>query len=370
MLAKSMERFESHLQIGRFARQKRITALFAAQQHDEARRLFAEWFRDQLDSGTMPVIGEELYKAYVTGPKGNELFAELITSEAKRLLETQRLMTVNLLAIQISQLGDLPLADRLMTMLIEKLNVEQRPDVSLLAIEHLRRFNDPRAATLLDRMLELPSVSDLPQIWRFAATMAESSGHKRLAIDRMELAIQMEFATRPTTINIETVRADYTALLAKYKELINAAATLETAPPEGLAERIIQAADQWRSLDDDDTAACQTAARLLAKLHQKDMAWDYQITPLAENSGESAPWINLARQLTTDKSFILADMAWSRAFEFESSNPEILLEHAKMRLESKSKDAAKALLQRIESGSWQPRFQQSVQEAGRLLMSL
>ncbi len=118
-------------------------------------------------------------------------------------------------------------------------------------------------------MLELPSVSDLPQIWRFAATMAESSGHKRLAIDRLELAIQLEFATRPTTINIETVRADYTALLAKYEELINAAATLETAPPEGLAERIIQAADQWRSLDDDDTAACQTAARLLAKLNRK-----------------------------------------------------------------------------------------------------
>lgn len=170
--------------------------------------------------------------------------------------------------------------------------------------------------------------------------------------------------------NIETVRADYTGLLAKYEELINAAATLETVPPEGLADRIIQAADQWRSLDDDDTAACQTAARLLAKLHQNDTAWDYQITPLAENSGESTPWINLARQLTTDKSFILADMAWSRAFEFESSNPEILLEHAKMQMESKSKDAAKALQQRIESGSWQPRFQSTVQEARQVLQSM
>lgn len=99
--------------------------------------MFVGWFRDYFDSGKTPVISEELYKAYVAGPKGNESFTEPITSEVKRLFESQRLMTVNLLAIQLSQPGDLPLADRLMTMLIEKLNVEQRPDVSLLAIEHL-----------------------------------------------------------------------------------------------------------------------------------------------------------------------------------------------------------------------------------------
>lgn len=212
-------------------------------------------------------------------------------------------------------------------------------------------------------MLELPSASDLPQIWRFAATMAESSGPKRLAVDRLELAIQLEFATRPTTINIETVRADYTALLAKYEELINAAATLKTDPPEGLAERIIQAADQWRSLDDDDTASCQTAARLLAKLHQKDMAWDYQITPLAENSGESTPWINLARQLAAQSRFEKANMAWSRTFEFESSNPEILLEHAlDMQTQGRAEEAFE-LLKKILDGEWQPRFSATIEKA-------
>ena len=249
-----------------------------------------------------------------------------LLAEANQLADSGLLMTLNSLAVQVRELGNVMVADQMITKLLATLNTQERPDVSLYAIEQLRQMKDTRADKLLDQVMELPLANQIPQLWRFASKLAEASGRKRLAADQLERAIQLEFATRPTTINIETVRRDYAELLAKYDELITAAATLEVAPPDELSASIIQAADQWRALDEDDTTACQTAARLLAKLNRTDLAWDYLVTPLAENSGESVPWIALARNLGDDRQIDLADMAWSRAFEFESTNPQILLE--------------------------------------------
>lgn len=210
----------------------------------------------------------------------------------------------------------------------------------------------------------------IPQLWRFASKLAEESGRKRLAAKRLEHAIPLKFATRPTTINIATVRDDYAALLAKFDEMITAAATLEVAPPDGLSASIVLVADQWRTLDEDDTTACHTAARLLAKLNRTDLAWDYLVTPLAEISGESGPRIELARKLGNEKQIDLADMAWSRAFEFESTNPEILLNHAILLQSAGRSVHAKGVLQRVADGRWQPRFSGVVQKIRELLQTL
>ena len=253
--------------------------------------------------------------------------------------------------------------------LLASLDAKARPDVSLCAIEQLRRMKDPRADKLLDQVMELPMADQIPSLWRFASKLAEDSGRKRLAAERLERAIQLEFATRPSMINIQTVRTDYAELLAKFEELITASTTLELAPPADLTARIVQAADQWRTLDDDDTAACQTAARLLGKLNSKDLAWDYLTTPLAENSGESAPWIALARSLGTDTQTDLAHMAWTQAFELESTNPEILLEHARMLQAAGRVVPAKVLLKQAVDGTWQPRFAGAVQQCRELLKS-
>ena len=211
--------------------------------------------------------------------------------------------------------------------------------------------------------MELPMADQIPSLWRFASALAVDSGRTRLAAERLERAIQLEFATRPKVINIETVRSDYAGLLAKFEELITASATLEVALPVDLAAHVIQAVDQWRTLDDDDKAACQTASRMLAKLNMKDLAWDYLTTPLAENSGESAPWIALARTLAADKETDLSHMAWSRAFEFETTNPEILLEHARMLVTAGRASVAQRLLNQIVNGTWQPRFSAVVEQA-------
>lgn len=291
---------------------------------------------------------------------------EMLLESAQQLVDAHMLMTLHSMSVQMRELGNTNIADRMMTLLLASLDAKQRPDVSLCAIEQLRRIKDPRADKLLDQVMELPIANQIPRLWRFASKLAEDSGRKRLAAERLERAIQLEFATRPTVINIQTVRNDYTELLANYEELITASTTLELAPPADLGARIVQATDQWRTLDEDDTAACQTASRLLAKLNIKELAWDYLTTPLAENSGESAPWIALARSLGTDAQTDLASMAWTQAFELESTNPEILLEHARMLRAAGRVVPAKALLERAINGTWQPRFASTVQQCREL----
>jgi Tfp pilus assembly protein PilF len=346
-----------------------MTTLLAAGEHDAAMTLFKEWLSVQLQRGHVPPIGKTFYDS-LTANNYQQTMNDFLLSEANQLADSGLLMTLNSLAVQMRELGNTKVADQMMTKLLATLNTQERPDVSLHAIEQLRRMKDVRADKLLDQVMELPMAEQIPQLWRFASKLAEESGRKRLAAERLEHALQLEFATRPTTINIETVRRDYAELLAKYDELITAAATLEVAPPDGLSASIVQAADQWRTLDEDDTTACQTASRLLAKLNRTDLAWDYLVTPLAENSGESAPWIALARNLGNDQQIDLAEMAWSRAFEFESTNPEILLEHAIL-LQSAGRTAqAKAVLQRVATETWQPRFSATVQKIADLLQSM
>jgi RNA polymerase sigma factor (sigma-70 family) len=237
---------------------------------------------------------------------------------------------------------------------------------AMYAIDNLRALRNARSEQLLDQRPELPTTSQRPAIWRFASVVAEKAGGKRLAVERLQHAIQLAFSTRPTTINIEIVRADDATLLAKYDVLITAAITLEVAPTTKLAEKIVQATDQWRSLDQDDTAACHTAANLPGKLKQTELAWDYLTTPLAENSGESAPWIVLARSPGSDHQTTLASMAWNRAFEFKSTNPKILLEHAQMRIANGKSSTAKSLLQQIVTSEWQPRFSATIETARQL----
>ena len=367
--AKAAERFEQHPQVGSLVRRERMTALFEALQYDEGFALFAEWLDAHLRQGVVPPIGPELYRA-CSVTHGQPKLDELLMKDARQLADAQMLMTLNSLAVQMRELGNTKVADQMMTLLLASLNTKHRPDVSLFAIEHLRQMKDSRADKLLDQVMELPMANQIPELWRFASKLANESGRKRLAAERLERAIMLEFANCPNTINIETVRSDYAELLAKYDELITAAATLEVAPPDGLSASIIQAADQWRTLDEDDTTACQSAARLLAKLNRTDLAWDYLVTPLAESSGESAPWIALARHLGNDKQIDLADMAWSRAFEFETTNPEILLDHAIL-LQSAGRTAqAKAVLKSVADGTWQPRFSATIQKIKELLQAM
>ena len=245
---------------------------------------------------------------------------------------------------------------------------QKRPDVALLAVEQLRQLENERAVDLIGSLTTREELSEWSDLWRYAVVGGRCCRQKAAGLwsIRSEPS-RSTSSSRPDVINLESLRNDYSNLLTRFEEVVDASATLELPPPRELIARLIRAADQWRSIDDDDTQCCQMTARILTKLNRKDLAWDYVTTPLAESSGESAPWTSLAENLTEQKQVALADIAWERAFEFEQTNPDILLKHAQMLRDNGRQQQSKAVLERITSGKWQPRFSRTVQQAQQLL---
>lgn len=193
---KAAEPFEQQPQIGLLVRRDRIASLFAAGQHEEGRKLFGEWLTVQLEQGFVPPIDADIYKLFV-GTDGQPSMDELLLAVSRRLVDARMLQTAQLLAIQIRQLGNTKVADQILSRILSALDTKERPDVALRAIEQLRQLNDSRANRLLDQVLELPMADQIPSLWRFASALAADSGRMRLAAERLERAMQIEFATRP-----------------------------------------------------------------------------------------------------------------------------------------------------------------------------
>jgi tetratricopeptide (TPR) repeat protein len=146
-------------------------------------------------------------------------------------------------------------------------------------------------------------------------------------------------------------------------EIAKAAQTLEQEAPQDLAGRVVRAADRWRAIDTEAGEVCRTTAKILKLLGAKDLAWDYQTTPIALRPNEAAPWTGLAHELREEGELELADHAYARAFQSESTNPQILWERAQNLLQMGKAVEARRLWQQIADGAWQERFQQLVPQA-------
>jgi tetratricopeptide (TPR) repeat protein len=364
--AATAQRFENNPALAMWARQERVRTLFRAGRHRKARNLYRELLTNLLQSGSMPRIDAEirtLYREHNGEPSWNKLVADI----GGRILESGLPRTALMFSIQLRSLGDSEAAGWLLQQVLDSIDPAERPDVALLAIEQLRALQNNQSWDLMAAVVQVQELSEWSDLWHYAATVADEAGRKRRALDHLEHAVQLDFRNRPDVINLQSLRADYSSLLQRFEELVDASATLELPPPEELMARIIRAADQWRSIDDDDTQCCQMAARILTKLNRRDLAWAYITTPLAESSGESTQWISLAESLSGQNQWELADVAWQRAFEFEQTNPDILLRHAELLQANGQIRRSRQLLQRIIQGSWQSRFSGTVNKARQLL---
>jgi tetratricopeptide (TPR) repeat protein len=172
------------------------------------------------------------------------------------------------------------------------------------------------------------------------------------ALERMEKAMDLEFAELPEVVNLQAVRRDYAALLGRYRQLADAIATLQAEAPREFVGRVIAAADRWRAIDPDDTAACQTAARILQALGAREVAWEYLTTPLALRPNEAAPWASLAHSLRQEGELELAQRAYASAFQAEQTNASVLWERAQLLQQLGRSEEADRLYRRIADGKW------------------
>jgi tetratricopeptide (TPR) repeat protein len=137
---------------------------------------------------------------------------------------------------------------------------------------------------------------------------------------------------------------------------MDAMTTLQVAPPPDFADKVVRAADRWRALDRDGTAACQAAAKILQGLDARDLAWEYLTTPVGLQPNESAPWLSLAQTERGEGDYDLADRAYTAAFEAEPTNAQILWDRAQNLQQAGKRVAAQQVYRQLAGGDWQPRF--------------
>src|SRR5262249_36980394 len=157
-----------------------------------------------------------------------------------------------------------------------------------------------RADALLQTLLSDEKVAQRAALWRLGASLAARRGLLGKSVACLEKAMDLEFRNLPDVINLQTVRHDYSILLHHYQQVAVAFSLMEAAPPKDFVAKVVRAADRWRALDPDGTAACQQAARILQTVGARDLAWDYLTTPIGLRPNEAAPWVSLAQTLRND----------------------------------------------------------------------
>ncbi len=347
-------------------------SLSASGKKKQAQELFLQLYLDTFDKGLLPPIEKDFVKV-VKAYKGNfdgqddaavsdennsgDGFDRLAKVMCRRLIDQQRRTAAVSFAWQCRQLGRSTLAKQLIEQIQSGTSARERIPTTLAVLEYFLHDNQyARAETLLASLLENDEFAKQASLWRLGAKISDNANMLARALAYREQAVDLEFRQLDSTVNLAWLRNEYGQLLADYGKLANAVARPDSQSIDELVSQIVKTADQWRSLDNDPTQACQAAAKIFNRLGQRELAWDYLTTPLALKPNEAAPWRDLAHAMRDDEQFELADRAFAAAFEAEPTNAEILWQHAQMLDRVGKSQRALQLYDQLAGGQWQPRF--------------
>ncbi len=352
--------------LGYVGRYEYAKSLLKNGQVERAKYLFQKLHADAMKLGAVPPLDHHLSLAMVHdgGSPAYETFLRKAGLELARTRQAQGLLA---LAYQAQQTLDSGLTDELLTLACSAAS-DTDPGFDLAAISCMWRTKRlGRAEILLQKLLAKEPFAQQADMWRLAARLAQERGQTGKVVACLDRALDLDFYQLPQLVNLEEVRQDYRALLEKQEALAVALGTLGVEPQKELVAGVIRNADRWRSLDPDNAAPCQLAARVLNVLGAKELAWDYLTTPIGQKPNEADPWLELARQLRDNDQFEMAAKAFAQAFAAEPTNAQILWDGADNLQRQGKTGQARQLYRQIAEGSWQPRFQLLQQQARQML---
>jgi len=361
-VAEALQSFDDRAGLGFAARYEYARLQLQQGNLDDARALFLDSAGIALDEGWLPPIDADFRTALGKG------FDAHIRQTAARLLAENRCLSLVALASQVRPLNEGALADALIEQAVAGTRGKERLTAALAGIEQLRDAGQlKQAETLLDTLLTDKELSQDSALWHLAASLTGRDRPTGRAVEYLDRALDLEYRQLPDVINLQQIRRDYGRLLHGYREVLAAMATLDRQPPKEMVAKVVRAADRWRSLDPDGTAACQAAARILKSLGATELAWEYLTTPLALRPTEAAPHLQMARALRADGDHDLADRAFAAAFAAEPANAEILWERALALRQAGKFTESRVVLRQLADGTWHQRHQGIQQEARWLL---
>jgi len=298
-----------------------------------------------------------------------DAWGDMLRQTARRLAEQKRRPAILAIARQCWDLDDQPLAGELMAIALGGIaDADERTAMALAAFDFLRDTAQlPEADRVLQGLLADPKLAQHALLWRLASKLAMRRDMDARAVECLEKALEIEAERPPEVIDLDVARTDYGTLLTHYLRLAYAMETLKIAPPPDFQSRVIRAADRWRAVDTDPSAACEKAAGVLKRLGDRELAWDYLTTPVALRPNESGPWQSLAGTLGKQGELELADRAYRAAAAAEPTDPQILWDRAQNLKQLGKHQEAQQLVRQIADGAWQPRFQGLQSQAKHLL---
>jgi tetratricopeptide (TPR) repeat protein len=348
------------------ARYEHARSLWKSGQQPESRRRFRELYEATLKEDRLPAIDPDFRRALL-GEGADDPWSDLLRTTADRLIEQKHRPAVLALAWQCWQLDDQPLANHLLDTALRRIaDDKERTAMTLAGIDFLSHTAQlPQADQLLRGLLADPKLARRASLWRIGTKLAERRELTARELECLEHALDAEYRKLPAVIDLNQVRQEYGKLLGHYQNLADAMVTLKIQPPPDFVARVVRAGDCWRALDHDGTAACQAVARIVQKLGDRDLSWDYLTTPVGLKPNEAAPWLDLAGTLSRQGDLELADRAFAAAYAAEPTNAQILWDRAQNLRQAGKMLEAQQLFRQIAEGRWQPRFQ-GLQSQARL----
>ncbi len=374
-----------------FARTARIEWLLTAGDDAsiaQAKELFRAQLTEAIANGSLPALNGDTRSAFVKHlktPAGQPCgpWGELVL-EAARLDQPERASVrfgnntndkpdasafrlIGLARACVS-LSEPTLAAAIFQLAIKDQDLVAQPRLNLAALTYAKEASHwEQAEACVQRALADEKLQKVSQLWRDAAAIKHQLRKFSEWIECLDRAYELEFAALPKTVNLETFRKDYDSLFGQLDQRTEQLADAQQSDKLAFARLVQRAAARWRDIDVDDTAACHRTAAILTKLGLATAAWNYWTTPLAETPDRSTVWQAFATAMHSQQRFIVADRAWSTAFACEPTNPEILLQHAQFLRSTRQEHKAHELLTKITSSTWQPRFENTKQQAQQLL---
>jgi tetratricopeptide (TPR) repeat protein len=379
-LAEAFSWFEEVPGLAYAARYEHARSLWKAGRNDEARKRFQELYEKTLEQDQLPPIDADFRQALAAD--GEAPWSSLVRKTAGRLIKHKRRPAVLALAWQCWQLDDQPLANEMLTRAIE--DIAEDKERLPMRVAGLAFFMETgqwaEGDQLLEKLLadhpetakwrdgetaaEMRGFADSPSrrfalsgLWRLGGQIAEHRDMKARELECLEQALEAEYQEQPEVVNLKAVREDYEKLLDAYQQLAVAMVTLKIQPPADFRAKVIRTADRWRALDSDATTACESAARILQTLGDRDLVWDYLTTPVALHPAEAEPWRDLAQTLSRKGDLELADRAYQAAFEAEPTNAQILWDRARNLRQAGKTIEAQKIYRQLADGKWSPQFQ-------------
>jgi tetratricopeptide (TPR) repeat protein len=223
------------------------------------------------------------------------------------------------------------------------------------------------ASVVLDALRRRPQLRGNAAVLVRAAALAEQQGRLDDAALALEQAMVRELEGEGMTL--AELRSGFARLFELRARLAEPLGSPAGERDAALA-RALAVADRWRLEDPDNPEIDRLCAELLWSLGHDDRAWRQLASILDRHAAEGEALAWLADALERGGKLDRADAVWARAIAVEPTDPIHRLRRAQNLLATGDEAGARALLEEVEAGEWQPRFSFTVHQAERLTKSL